>query len=491
MDSNGTRCAVANLVPRRPPLELIKRDGVWAVREYYDLGEQPEQGVTRFSTHAKRTDAMRVGQERMEERQHPFLLRWESQNNVGGMYWNQEFETLSVRFSELLSSWTVKAEPDGIVLSVNSSDSEALSTGKQMLEEYNFKRVVCYSTSGDKRVAHKHRFVRNEIADYGVRFNREQIPKSAETPAESSDTDTNQPATSGDVAITEDDGGDDDEQTRDVTGVHSSFVATVPDLTELREIDTDGVAHVYAVPWDDTTARALILSPEYADEQQAVNTFATVVSDWLALATHDNVVKVFESDADPGTWIIYDGDYPRLSTVVDDLSVVEQMSVLLQLGDIATVAQREGIHSTGLTPRRVCVTKDSSSRAKMSSNDTALEVKLTGLGLRDRVSRAVGDSDPTRFTPPELLNGGTVQPTTPVYRLGAIAYYFLTGSPPYYACSPTAGSLSEASITPPNAITDIPIRVSQCIMQALHENPRQRYETGKTFVRELINLVEQ
>lgn len=34
------------------------------------------------------------------------------------------------------------------------------------------------------------------------------------------------------------------------------------------------------------------------------------------------------------------------------------------------------------------------------------------------------------------------------------------------------------------------LRTSQCVMRALHETPRQRYETGERFVSDFINSVE-
>lgn len=101
-DTDGS--SPIELVPCNPPLELIERDGNWVVREYHDSGERPEGGVTRFGTRTKRIDAMRAGKERMEQHQHPCLLRWDSKNNVGGIYWNSDFEQLSVQFSSLLGN---------------------------------------------------------------------------------------------------------------------------------------------------------------------------------------------------------------------------------------------------------------------------------------------------------------------------------------------------------------------------------------------------
>lgn len=310
----------------------------------------------------------------------------------------------------------MKTERDDIVLSVNSSASDAVSAGKQIVDQYDFKRLECYSKTGDKQGEHEHRFVRNGIADYGVRFNRGQIPKSAETPADSSETDDDQTEPIEETLTDEEDEEVDSGQFTQA-GIHRTLAAALPDVTKLQAVDTDGVVHTYDVPWDDGTARVLVLNPEYVDEQRVVNAFATAVSDWLALTTHSNVVEVFESAPDPATWIIYNAKHPRLSAVANDLSGGEQMRLLSQLGEVISAAQREEIYRTGLCPDIVHVNRSSSIRTRMSSNDMSLNANLTEFGLGDRVPREVGRSDPTRFTPPELLNGGTAEQTTPVYGL--------------------------------------------------------------------------
>ncbi|ERH11934.1 MAG: hypothetical protein J07HB67_00945, partial [halophilic archaeon J07HB67] len=417
MSAGGSRLAVVEHLPCRPPLELIERDGVWVVREYHDSGEHPPGGVTRLGTHDRRMDAMRAGKQQMETRQHPCLLRWESVRNVGGLYWNSNFEQLSVRFSSLLGVWVVKTPRDDLALATGDSASEVVTVGRRLLEQYDFKRLTCYGKSGDEREQFEHRFVRNDVAGHGVRFNRGRIPRAAETPAD----DVEDGDTDDDPAVTTERSSPDEDTavpTREATGVHSSLAATVPDVTELQPVDVDGVVHAYELPWEGTTARVMSLDPEHADEQWAVDGFATAVSDWLGMTAHENVGTVFESAADPATWIIYDAESPQLSQVAERLSGGEQMHVLSQLGDTVTAAQRQGIYRTGLSPETVRVTRDDSTRTQ----GTPVDTKLTGFGLRAQVAEAAGTESVSRFTPPESFDGGSPVSTTPVYRLGALAY---------------------------------------------------------------------
>ncbi len=487
MSVGSGRLAVVEHLPCRPPLELIERDDIWVVREYHDSGEHPADGVTRLSTHDRRMDAMRAGKQQMEARQHPCLLRWESVRNVGGVYWNSDFEQLSVRFSSLLGVWVVKTPRDDIALATGDSASEVVTAGRRLLNQYDFKQLTCYSKSGDEREQFEHRFVRNDIASHGVRFNRGEIPKAAETPADDTETDDNSTVTAESPTA----GEEDVVSTPKATGVHSSLAATVPDVTELQPVDVDGVVHAYELPWEDTTARALSLDPEHADKQWAVDAFTTAVSDWLAMTTHESVGAVFESATDPATWVICGAESPRLSQVTERLSGGEQMRVLSQLADAVTTAQRQEIYRTGLSPETVRVARDDSTRAQMNSGEAPISAKLIGFGLRAHVAEAAGTQWLSRFTPPELFDGGSPVSTTPVYRLGALAYHFLAGEPPYRAQSPTVESLVSASVTPLKELVNISVRTSQCVMRALHEDPSRRFETGKAFIEEFVSSVNE
>lgn len=470
--------------PCRQPLEVIERDGEWVVREYYPTEDAVEGQIRTFGTHADRIDAMRQARTAMERGQYPCVVRWDTHDSVGGLYWNPPFETLVVEYSDLLREWVVVPKGDHFVFQTAGSTSTAFQLGKLVLERFDFKTVEFYARDGTLEAERDHRFLRHEIAQSGVRFNRGSLPESVEHPAPASAT----------AAVDDADGDGDRSASEDgsMTAI-SSIAPVVPDITRLKAIDTESVLHQYETPWEGATARIWILDPDFDDHRTAIHAFGAAVDDWAALASHDGVASIHERDADPSAWVVYDDTGTPLSTCRERLSTAERLRILTQLADVTQEAQRRGIYRTTLAPSRVRISRVESTRDR-SYVDTGLNrqeaehsvsARVTSPGIERRVRDRLGRRTGSRYMAPEQLRND-VTPTTPVYRLGAVTYWLLTGSEPFHDRQAYTNALAAGEMTSPQEVAELPDGVGDCIQRAMRTDPDDRFRTANRFAERLV-----
>ncbi|WP_299267555.1 hypothetical protein [Halorientalis sp.] len=478
-ETTGVQVGGVEPPPCKRPLEAIERDGEWVVREYYQQTENAKTGVATFGTYDSRIDAMRDGQRVLKRRRHPCLLRWDTERSVGGLYWNPTFETLAVEYSALLNSWVVTARDDHFVFQSSTSTESAYQLGKLVLEEYDFKTVEFYTRDGQVETEREHRFLRHDIVKSGVRFERGQLPTSVEHPAPPPDESERTESES------------DDDTGEGATEVMNTLASVIPDITKLVALDVDGPVYRYRTPWDGDQAHVLILNPEHQDHRTLRHVFGDAVELWQKLAAHDCVATIHETGADPATWVVFDAADTTLAEFRENVSTQEQVRVLSALGSAVTAAQRRGIHRTDLEPGRIRVGTTDSPDAGQGSlrsdgSDPELSVSVSGLGLQRRVSETVNQYDASRYMAPEQLRQEATT-TTPVYRLGAVAYWLLTGTEPFHRRQDFTTAVRHADLTPPHELAQLPSSVSDCIGKAMHSEPGARYHTGTAFVRALVD----
>ncbi|MFB6084132.1 MAG: hypothetical protein ABEJ94_07805 [Halorientalis sp.] len=474
-ETTGVRIGAVDPPPCKRPLEAIERDGEWIVREYVRSADAVGDGVVTFGTYDTRIDAMRDGQRVLKRRRHPCLLRWDTDRSVGGLYWNPVFETLAVEYSGLLKSWVVTAKDDHFVFQTASSTDGAYQLGKLVLEQYDFRSVEFYTRGGQFETEREHRFLRHDIAKSGVRFKRGQLPESVERPA----------PPPGESADEEADASDD--ESGGVTEVMNTLASVIPDIAKLEALDVDGAVYRYRTPWDGARAHVWILNPEHQDHRTLTHVFGDAIDDWRALSGHEAVATVHEAGDEPATWIVFDASGDPLADYRETASLRERVEILSALGSAVTAAQRRGVHRTDLEPGRIRVGgEDDSERA---ASDSSVTASISGLGLRRRVSEALDRYDASRYMAPEQLRQEATS-TTPVYRLGAVAYWLLTGTEPYHKRQDFTIAIRNADLTPPHELADLPADASECLLKATHDDPDSRYRTGTAFVEALARALD-
>ena len=155
--------------PCKQPLEIREQSNEWIIRSYYREEERTDEEAE-YGRCDTRIEALRTGQEAMESHRHPCLLQWESSHSIGSLYWNPLFECLAVRFSDLLRRWVVAPKDGYYVFQTADSTEKIYQLANQTLEQYDVKMIQVFSRDGELQAERKHRFLRNNITNPGVKF---------------------------------------------------------------------------------------------------------------------------------------------------------------------------------------------------------------------------------------------------------------------------------------------------------------------------------
>lgn len=443
-----------------PPLELSEEGGVWILRTY----RRGDADGRIFSTHDSSIDAIRAAKARMEDHNHPCTLRWEAPKSVGALYWNPLFEYLDVRYDELLDTWTIAPANGTCPIETAQSRRAASKRGKQIQRDYNFKHLRVYDEGGGSFEERDHRFLRHDITSSGVRFNPSALDR--------------QPTTD---TTTDDTADADESDPYDKPASPGQLGASIPDVTKVEFISTDGDIHRYATPWGDGTAAEIIaVSQKHSTNSQVRDAFDTWLSRWKAVATQSHVATVHESGTDPLPWVAYQVGETTLQQAEADLSTDERLSVLKQICTaVNTVATGTDEPACGVSPSWIHLHTD--------TRDT--HVTISQLGIEWAVQHAAGSPVPTPYTAPEQLDGNLTQ-TTSVYQLGAVAYFLLCDTPPLPEESDESeleSRIRRGDIPSARPIDGIPTGVGSLIDRALRTAPADRYDSVEAFCRVMQN----
>jgi hypothetical protein len=328
----------------------------------------------------------------------------------------------------------------------------------------------------------EHRFLRHDITKSGVRFKRGQLPASVERPAPPPEAAQQSGSESG------------DEADQGATEIMNTLASVIPDITKLEALDLEGSVYRYRTPWDGGWAQILILNPEQQDHRTLKHVFGDAIGAWRKLADHENVATIHETGGEPATWVVFDVSDTPIAELQERTSTRERVRLLSGFGSAVTAAQQRGIYRTDLEPDRISVDTTADSGVdqgglRRERSDTGLSPSVSGLGLHRRMSEAADRYDASRYMAPEQLRQEAT-PTTPVYRLGAVAYWLLTGTEPYHRRQDFTTAIREGDLTPPHELAQLPSAVSDCVGKAMHSDPNARHRTGAKFVKALARALD-
>lgn len=444
--------------PCRPPLELVEGGSRW-VLEAYNQGHR--DGET-YSTHDSQMEAMRAGKRRMDDEGHPCLLRWESADSVGTMYWNPLFERLQVRPDRLTGVWVVVPESSQIPFYTTGRQELAVRYAREVQRTYDFRHLDLHAENGTKRRTIDHRFLRHEIDRSGVKFKREAIRgSSVEDPLE---TEEEPGAESGVTPATP----------------ASALAAAVPDLTDIEVLFTEGPVHRYRAGWtDDEEALISILDPDRCDDRTLVDTFTQAVDYWETLSKTQYACEVYDRGIGPSPWVASAGCEAMLSDVIEELSFRDRMRIADDITAAYEAAVLYDVPCRGAAPAHV----------RLAEVAGQWRGRLADWGLSRAVVTAAEGPPVTRYVAPEQLEGGRTE-RTPVYRLGALTYWLVTGRPPYADATDLEAAIRQGSLAPPGSATNVPERVDEVVLKAMAPDPADRYGRVSSFREALAAVLE-
>lgn len=440
--------------PNRPPLEIVEAEVHW-ILEAYNTGRR--DGET-YSIHDTQMEALRAGKRRMDEHGHPCLLRWDSAESVRTMYWNPNFEHLDVRYDAMTGTWVILPRAGDVPFYATDDQELAARYGREVQQTYEFKHLDLYGLDGTKRRTIDHRFVRNEIDSSGVRFDRERIVDDETGPIA-------EEANEGDVASG--------------TTPASALAAAVPDLSDVEVVPTEGPLRRYRAGWDDGGEAAIVaLDPDRCDDRDVVDAFLDVVEHWKTISDNSHVTTVYDDGIGPSPWVAFDAGEATLREQIEDFGLRTRVDIADDVASAYETATLYDVPLRGAEPDNVSV---------WAGRD-GWNGALGDWGLTNQVRRALGETPITPYTAPEELDGGRTD-RTPMYRLGALAYYAITRRDPFEGANSLPEAIRSGSPTPPSSVVDVPDRLNEAVSQAMAVDPADRYIQITEFRDDLAEAV--
>ncbi len=274
-----------------------------------------------------------------------------------------------------------------------------------------------------------------------------------------------------------------------------SKARTLGQYTLLKRIGEGGMGEVYLArhamlrrPTAVKLLRADSTSP------QAVARFEREVQQTTRL-THPNTVQIYDFGRTPGGTFYYAMEYlvgVSLDRWVADVGPFDEgraIYILLQVCASLNEAHELGLVHRDIKPENIslCRAAGAFDVAKVldfglvmdRASDEAVKLSATGALLGT-----------PKYMPPEaFIRPESVDARSDIYSLGAVAYFMLTGRPPFEG--KTVVDLFHAHTKekplPPSEVTDRPIRpdLDNAILACLEKDPARRPASANALAREL------
>lgn len=201
--------------------------------------------------------------------------------------------------------------------------------------------------------------------------------------------------------------------------------------------------------------------------------------------THFNTVRIYDYGRDDDGSFYYVMEYlegPTLDRLVRDrgpLAPGRAVYVLRQLCGALGEAHAAGMVHRDLKPNNVIVAALGGQRDVAKLLDFGLVQDHSGTDGDDRITRAGTVLGTPAYMCPEQAAGERVDRRGDVYSLGALAFFALTGRPPFEGGS--AAKLMSAHLTqpPPDVRTvraDVPADLAAVLQKCLAKDPKARYQ---------------
>ncbi len=259
-----------------------------------------------------------------------------------------------------------------------------------------------------------------------------------------------------------------------MNGDGSVFEQEIEGLSDLTSLSDGEYLRVFAGEYDGERpeTRQVQLRTPQADpiEDDLTEAIVTTAQNWRKAATHPNIVEVVDWGTEPRPWVLTTDIRTSLETSLSALSLPESVDAVTEAAEGLRNAALYNTTHGNLTPGNVKV---------VDGDPMAL---VDDWGLERAVATHVDDSYVTPYTAPEQIDssfdgdGATID----VYGLGAVAYYALTGQPPFPAKEDAI--LTEPLATPSEYRAQIPPEVDDLLLGTLSREPADRPDSVLQFV---------
>ncbi len=282
---------------------------------------------------------------------------------------------------------------------------------------------------------------------------------------------------------------------------HEAFEAKLLGQYRLcRPIGSGGMGEVYLAEHQlmKRPVAIKLIRPGKAADPQALARFEREVRATAKLS-HWNTIEIFDyGRSDDGTFYYVMEYLPgmSLSELVErhgPLPAARAIHLLAQTCDALSEAHAHGLIHRDIKPGNIF------SAYRGGVHDVA---KLLDFGLAKPISEDAASihltqegsitGSPLFMSPEQALGDSEPDARSDIYSLGAVAYYLLTGSPPFDGDKPMRVILAHAHepVVPPSHLrSDVPADVEAVVLRCLAKDPADRYPTAAALREALLECV--
>ncbi len=229
-----------------------------------------------------------------------------------------------------------------------------------------------------------------------------------------------------------------------------------------------------------------VIHPEKSGSEEAVTRFEREVRLSAAL-THPNTITIYDFGHTPDNTFYYAMEYLDgldLQVLVERFGPMEPGRVVYVLEQVCgslAEAHSLGVIHRDIKPSNIFLTKRGGlyDFAKVLDFGLAKEIGLEDAGEVTKSGMILGT--PHYFAPESIDGADKMDGRADIYNVGGVAYWMLTGQPPFTRSSPIEVILDHVRTiaSKPSEIAEvtIPAELDQVVMKCLEKDPGDRFQS--------------
>jgi serine/threonine-protein kinase len=229
-----------------------------------------------------------------------------------------------------------------------------------------------------------------------------------------------------------------------------------------------------------------LIKPDKAGDQKILARFKREVRATSKL-THWNTIDIFDYGSTAEGVFYYVMEYlpgMALGDIVErygPMPASRVIHVLEQACDALCEAHARGLVHRDIKPGNIFLAERGGVYDVAKLLDFGLVKPLSDEDAMQLTTEGAIIGSPLYMSPEQATGKGTPESRSDIYSLGAVAYYLLTGRPPFQGDNPVQVIMAHASQDPEPPTTfrpDVPADLEQLILKCLAKSPEDRYQTA-------------
>ncbi len=241
-----------------------------------------------------------------------------------------------------------------------------------------------------------------------------------------------------------------------------------------------------------------IITPSDPEDCRALARFEREVR-LSATLTHPNTITIYDVGWTPDNSLFYAMEYlegfdlQRLVERFGPLPAARVVHLLRQVCGSLAEAHMRGIVHRDIKPSNIFVTQRGGIHDFVKVLDFGLAKRVTSSGDPELTDSGSLFGTPAYVAPEAVFGAGKLDGRADLYCLGAVAFWLLTGYPPFRTTS-TVGLLIDHLRTdpaPPSQLAELPVppELDALVLKCMQKKPEDRHQTASDLETALDALV--